>query len=67
MPPRSHPERPLRPGDFVRVHAAASSRWAGRTGLCVAADERKVLVRFGPAKPYEFATQDLARVLGGVR
>lgn len=67
MRPQSHPERPLRPGDYARVRSTASSRWAGRTGLVVAGDERSVLLRFGPSRSYSFALLDLVRVLDAVR
>lgn len=69
MPTRleAPPERPLRPGQYVRVRSTAESRWAGRTGLVVAADERQAVVRFSAVRSHPFALIDLVKVIDAVR
>ena len=48
-----------RPGEAVTVKRSAGGRWAGRSGLVVAADRERVLVRFGPVRAYEIPLVDL--------
>lgn len=59
MPPRSA----VKPGDYVRIRSAAKSRWRNRSGLVVARERDRVLVRFAGTKPHEFAMVDVLPVL----